>query len=79
MDDNIPEPVSKDKYGENEDTYKPKKFYPSDPPNPMAGICNVLLKTDPNGTPQMFTEEHHLFEDNKVAVTIGKRQSKYIS
>ena len=66
LDDNIPEPVSKDKYGENEDTYKPKKFYPSDPANPMAGICNVMLKTDPTGTPQMFTEEQNMFEDNTI-------------
>ena len=64
LDDNVPE--ARDKYGENEDSYKPKKFYPSDPANPMAGLCNVLLEIDASGNPQMFTEERQVFESNTI-------------
>lgn len=66
LEDNFQEPKDKDKYGENEDTYKPKKFYPSDPVNPLAGVCNVMLEIDPSGVQQMFTEERHMFEDNTI-------------
>jgi hypothetical protein len=62
LDDKLPE-VSTE---ENEDTYKRQQFYPSDPFDIQAGICNVMLQMDNNGTPQMFTEENELFEDNMV-------------
>lgn len=50
----------------DEEGYKPKQFFPSDPFDPLAGICNVMLEMDSNGTSQMFTEERHVFEDQMV-------------
>ena len=51
---------------DNEEGYKPKQFYPSDPYDPMAGLCNIMLELDGNGTYQMFTEERQVFDDGMV-------------
>jgi len=62
LDDKLPE-VSTE---ENEDTYRRQQFYPSDPFDVNAGICNVMLEMDTNGKPQMFTEEREVFENDTV-------------
>lgn len=51
---------------DNEVGYKPKQFFPSNPYNPMAGLCNIALESDANGTYQMFTEERQVFDDQTV-------------
>jgi hypothetical protein len=51
---------------DNEEGYKPRQFFPSDPFDPLAGICNVMLEMDSNGTYQMFTEERQVFDDQTV-------------
>lgn len=51
---------------DNEEGYKPKQFYPSDPFDPMAGLCNIMLEMDSNGVYQMFTEERQVFGDQTV-------------
>ena len=51
---------------DNEQGYKPKQFFPSDPFDPLAGLCNVMLEMDSNGTYQMFTEERQVFDDQMV-------------
>lgn len=48
------------------DTYVPKRFVPTTPFDPNAGLCNVLLKTDITGKPQMFTEENEVFTDGTI-------------
>jgi hypothetical protein len=63
--------VLDDKYStstdyDNEEGYKPKQFYPSDPFDPLAGVCNIMLEIDSNGTFQMFTEERQVFSDQMV-------------
>jgi hypothetical protein len=63
--------VLDDKYAlstnyDNEEGYKPKQFYPSDPFDPLAGVCNIMLELDSNGTFQMFTEERQVFSDQMV-------------
>jgi len=63
--------VLDDKFSSSKDTddekgYKPKQFFPSDPFDPLAGLCNVMLEMDSNGTYQMFTEERQVFEDQMV-------------
>lgn len=63
--------VLDDKYStatdyDDEEGYKPKQFYPSDPFDPLAGLCNVKLELDGNGTYQMFTEERQVFGDETV-------------
>lgn len=50
----------------DETGYKPKQFFPSDPFDPMAGLCNIMLEMDNNGSYQMFTEERQVFEDQTV-------------
>jgi len=46
--------------------YKPVQFYPSNPYDPMAGLCNIMLKKDDTGNEQMFSEENEVFEDNTI-------------
>ena len=38
------------------DGYKAAQFYPTNPSDMSAGICNIMLKKDGSGTNQMFTE-----------------------
>jgi len=49
-----------------EEGYKPVQFFPSEPYDVQAGLCNIMLELDSNGTPQMFTEERQVFEDNTI-------------
>jgi hypothetical protein len=51
---------------DDEGGYKPKQFFPSDPFDPLAGVCNIMLEMDSNGTNQMFTEERQVFDDQTV-------------
>jgi hypothetical protein len=46
--------------------YIPKRFYPTDPYSPNAGICKIKLKLDDNNVRQMFTEENEVFTDNMI-------------
>jgi hypothetical protein len=46
--------------------YKPKQFYPTDPYDQYAGICNIMLKNDFNNKQKMFTEEDEIFEDQTI-------------
>ena len=62
LDDKFSNPKDID----NEEGYKPKQFYPSDPFDPMAGLCNMMLEMDSNGAYQMFTEERQVFGDQTV-------------
>ena len=67
IDDNLPD-FEKDRQGnkDNETGYKPVQFYPSNPYDPMAGLCNIMLKKDDTGSDQMFSEENEVFEDNTI-------------
>ena len=51
---------------DSEESYKPVPFYPTNPTDSDASICNVLLKTDQNGTKQLFTEEGEVFGDETI-------------
>ena len=62
LDDKFSEPKDID----DEKGYKPKQFFPSDPYDPLAGLCNVMLEMDNLGSFQMFTEEREVFEDQMV-------------
>lgn len=54
--------------GDKEDSaeYKPALFVPTNPYDPEAGICNIMLKRDDTGVLQMFTEDGDVFEDNTI-------------
>jgi len=62
LDDKYVSKTSED----NEDAYRPKRFYPTDPYDIEAGICNIMLEMDSNGQSQMFTEEREIFSDQTI-------------
>ena len=64
IDDKLPEftPRVEDKY----DDYIPMRFYPTDPYDINAGICNIMLRMDGAGGKKMFSEENEVFEDNTI-------------
>ena len=62
-DDNLP---TKENIHYYEKEYKPVRFYPTNPVDPNAGFCNILLQKDDAGNFQMFSEEGEVFEDNTV-------------
>ena len=59
IDDNITIRNSKE-------TYKPAAFYPTNPSDDEAHICNISLVKDLNGTYQMKTEEGEVFTDKTI-------------
>jgi len=65
IDDNLPE--FKERFEDNQaNDYVPKRFYPTEPYNPNAGICNIMLKNDASGSKQMFTKSGEAFMDNTI-------------
>ena len=65
IDDKLPEFKNnfEDRYSNN---YVPRRFYPTEPYDPNAGICKIMLKKDDSGVKQMFSEENEVFEDNTI-------------
>jgi hypothetical protein len=65
IDDKLPEyqPHYEDR---NENDYVPQQFYPTDPYDVNAGLCNIMLRTDSSGSKKMFSEENQVFEDNTI-------------
>ena len=65
IDDNLPsfKPAFEDK---KENDYLPKQFYPTEPYDSQAGLCNIMLRMDGSGGKQMFTEENEVFTDNMI-------------
>ena len=67
IDDKIPEFNSRsDNNNKNENDYIPMRFYPTDPYDINAGICNIMLRADNNGGKKMFSEDNEVFEDNNI-------------
>lgn len=60
--DNIPT------YGnvDDEEGYKPVRFYPTNPYDPEASICNIIMRYDSNGNKKIMTEEDEIIEDNMI-------------
>ncbi len=61
IDDKLPEASD-----DNDDNFRPVRFYPTEPFDPNAGICNVPLKYDDTRTLRMFTEEEQVFDDDTI-------------
>ena len=51
---------------DNEEEYKPVPFYPSNPPDKEAHLCDMKLLTDSVGNNQMATEEGDTFTDKTI-------------
>jgi hypothetical protein len=62
LDDKIP--VFEDI--DNEDTYRPVPFQPTNPYDPTACFSNVLLSDNGNGNMSLFTEEGEYFEEDMI-------------
>ena len=65
IDGEFPEYNSKPEDDYNNET-KPVIFYPTEPYDPDAGVCKIMLRKDDNGNNQMFTEENDVFTDNTI-------------
>ena len=62
IDEKYPKTVGYDR-----NNYKPMPFYPTNPSDPNASICNIMLKTDDYGNHYMLTENaNEVFEDNTI-------------
>lgn len=61
IDDKIPSPEDID----NEDSYKPVPFQPTNPYDSNACYCNILLKQDGSNL-YMMTEENEYFEEDMI-------------
>jgi len=65
IDDKLPE--YKIRYEDKKDEdYLPMRFYPTEPYDQDAGLCNIMLKNDGSGVKQMFTKENEVFGDNMI-------------
>ena len=63
IDDKLPQYKADDK---DKHTQYPVRFYPTEPYDPKAGLCKIMLKTDETGVKQMFTEENDVFTNNTI-------------
>ena len=63
IDDKLPSFVSD---LDDEDSYKPVQFFPTQPADPGAGIANILLENSKNDEKVMLTEEKEVIEDNMI-------------
>lgn len=67
IDDELPEYQEKSlEKGKPQNTYGPQRFYPTDPYDENAGLCNIILRTDSNGNDTMYSEEHEVIEDKTI-------------
>ena len=64
IDDKLPEFKNQENRYSND--YMPRRFYPTEPYDPNAGICNIMLNYDDSGVKQMFSEESDVFTDNTI-------------
>ena len=65
IDDNLPKYTQRFE-DKQENDYIPKRFYPTEPYDPNAGLCKIMLKLDDAGSKQMFSEENEVFGDNTI-------------
>jgi hypothetical protein len=61
VDDKLPTPEDLD----NENTYKPVPFQPTEPFDPNACFCNIMLKEDGSNL-FMMTEDEEFFEEDMI-------------
>lgn len=68
IDDNVSEYLNiEEDNTNNKSEYKaePVQFYPTNPYDPTAGLCNIMLKPF-NNTKEMISEENDLITDNMI-------------
>ena len=62
IEDELPTAGDKD----DESGYRPMQFFPTNPVDDNAGICNLLLENDVGGKKSAFTENREVIEDNQI-------------
>uniref|UniRef100_A0A6C0LCJ4 mRNA (guanine-N(7))-methyltransferase n=1 Tax=viral metagenome TaxID=1070528 RepID=A0A6C0LCJ4_9ZZZZ len=62
IEDNLPNFKDLD----NDKLYQPVQFFPTNPYDSSAGICNIMLKRDDTGISHMFSEDNEAFEDDTI-------------
>ena len=65
IDDNLPEYKPRFEEKQSND-YVPKRFYPTEPYDQEAGLCNLMLRPDDSGVMQMFTDSGEVITDNTI-------------
>jgi len=65
IDDKLPEFTNRFEDRQDND-YVPMRFYPTEPYDQNAGLCNIMLRMDGSGGKKMFSEEDEVFEDNTI-------------
>ena len=63
INDTLPSVKSKH---DNQDNYVPMQFYPTEPSDYKAGICNIPLINDNDNEKYMYTENNEPIEDNMI-------------
>jgi len=63
LNDNI---IKKFDYESHKSIYKPARFYPTNPSDENAGLCNIIGITDESNNLKIYTEEGEEIEDNTI-------------
>ena len=58
--------IKKDNHDSHKSTYKPARFYPTNPSDENAGLCNIIGNVDESNNLKIFTEEGEEIEDNTI-------------
>ena len=62
----IDDDIEKVSYEEDTNDYRPMQFFPTNPEDINAGVCNMMLKDGKNGERVMMTENNEVIEDNMI-------------
>ena len=62
INDHLPTPSDID----NENSYQPRPFQPTNPYDAQASVCNIMLHDNGNTDLVMMTEEHEYFEEDMI-------------
>lgn len=62
INDHLPTPSDID----NENSYQPRPFQPTNPYDAQASVCNIMLHDNGNSDLVMMTEEHEYFEEDTI-------------
>ena len=61
---------------EDENSYKPVQFFPTQPTDPKAGIANILLENSRSDEKVLLTEAKEVIEDNMIVEFSYVRQAE---
>ena len=59
-------PIFQNDNTNRESNYRPLPFYPTNPSDDNASVCNIMLRSDENGNKHLMTEENEVFGDDTI-------------